>query len=359
MLIAEVDIKPCIMPKRDKEWRFALAAYSETMGWIVSITGDNGKTGYGFAQAIPHMGSCYHGVKSALDTFVPALIGKDPFAIDARLQDLDHALLENSQAKAGVDCALYDLKAQNLGVPVHELLGGKIWPTIPQLRILPIKKPSEMAVGAQRLVDQGYRYLKIKAHGNVIEDVERVRAVRKQVGPDIHLTVDANQSYDPKSAIQAIRRMEEYRIDLFEQPVPIDDFKGLELVTHSVETVIEADESARSLTDVMILASNRMVDAISIKIPKLGGLRRARAAADICATAGVKFRVGATVGSRLLAAACLHFASATPGIWYACELAQFDELLEDPFEGIEVEDGHLRVSDAPGLGVRLREGVSH
>jgi len=153
-----------------------------------------------------------------------------------------------------------------------------------------------MAVNAQRLVDEGYRYLKIKVHGRVKEDVERVSAVRQQVGPEIHLTVDANQSYDPKSAIQAIRRMEEFGIDLVEQPVPIDDFKGLELVTHSVDTIIEADESARSLKDVMTLASGRMVDAISIKIPKLGGLRRARTVADICSTAEVKFRVGAAMG---------------------------------------------------------------
>ena len=355
MLINRVEIKPCIMPNKDKTWRFALAEMSETTGWIVSIISDSGQVGYGYAQAFPYLGAAYPVVKAALDTCAPLLIGRNPFAIDARLGELDRALLGNNQAKAGIDCALHDLKARALGIPVYELLGGKVCDSVPQLRILPIKTPAEMAVGAQRLVDQGYRYLKIKVHGHITEDVESVRAIRKQVGPDIHLTIDANQSYDPKSAIKAIRRMEEFGIDLVEQPVPIDDFKGLELVTHSVETVIEADESARSLTDVLTLASNRMVDAISIKIAKLGGLRRARTAADICSTAGVKFRVGAAVGSRLLAAACVHFAAATPGIWYACELSQFNELLEDPFEGLDVSDGQIQISDAVGLGVQLRE----
>lgn len=343
------------MPKEDKNWRFALAATSETGGWIVRITSDNGQEGYGYASAVPHLGAGYGGVREALNTFIPLLVGCDPFAIDARLLELDRALHDNNQAKAGIDCALYDLKARSLGIPVYELLGGKFCDVIPQLRILPIKTPPEMAVGAQKLVDQGYRYLKIKVHGNVTEDVERIRAIRQQVGPNIHLTVDANQSYDPKSAIQAIRRMQEFGIDLVEQPVAIDDFKGLELVTRSVETIIEADESARSLDHVMRLASNRVVDAISLKISKLGGLRRARTAADICLTAGVKFRVGAAVGPRLLAAACLHFAVATPGIWYACELAEFDRLLEDPSEGLEVINGEMRVSDSPGLGIRLRE----
>lgn len=171
-------------------------------------------------------------------------MGCDPFAIDARLLELDRALHDNNQAKAGIDSALHDLRARSLGVPVYELLGGKFCDVIPQLRILPIKTPREMAVGAQKLVDQGYRYLKIKVPGNVTEDVERVRAIRQQVGPNIHLTIDTNQSYDPKSAIQAIRRMQEFGIDLVEQPVAIDDFKGLELGTRSVETIIEADKSA-------------------------------------------------------------------------------------------------------------------
>ena len=354
MKIVRVDIAPCVMPKEDKEWRFALAATSETTGWIVRITSDNGPVGYGYASAVPHLGAAHSAVKAALDTFVPALVQRDPFPIEARLQDLDRILQGNNQAKAGIDCALHDIKAQALGIPVYELLGGKVQDTIPQLRILPIKTPQEMAAGAQRLVDQGYRYIKIKVSGEVGKDVERVKAIRKQVGPDIHLTIDANQSYDPKSAIRAIRRMEEFGIDLVEQPVAFDDLKGLEFVTRSVETVIEADESARSLSDVMTLASNRLVDAISIKISKLGGLRRARIAADICATAGIKFRVGAAVGPRLLAAACVHFAAATPGIWYACELAEFDRLLEDPFEGLKVLDGEIHVSDEAGYGVQLR-----
>jgi L-Ala-D/L-Glu epimerase len=354
MRIERVEIKPCIMPNKDRGWRFALATIAENMAWIVSVTGENGQTGYGYAQSFPYLGAAYETVKAALEMFGQLLVGRDAFGIDARLAELDRALLGNNQAKAGIDAALHDLKAKSLGVPVYELLGGKAVDSIPQLRILPIKTPAEMAASGRRLVEEGYRYLKIKIHGNMKEDVKRVKALRKQVGPDVHLMVDANQSYSPKGAIQAVKRMEEYGIDLIEQPVPLDDFKGLELVTHSVDTIVEADEAARSISDVMTLASNRMVDAIAIKIPKNGGLRRCKAIADICEAAGVKYRVGAAVGSQLLAATCLHFAVSIPGMWYACELAQFDELEDDPFEGIDVREGVMYVSDTPGLGVRFR-----
>jgi L-alanine-DL-glutamate epimerase-like enolase superfamily enzyme len=84
------------------------------------------------------------------------------------------------------------------------------------------------------------------------------------------------------------------------------------------------------LADVLFLVSNRIVDAISLKIPKLGGLR-----------------------NTLLAAQAAHLAASFPKLDFACELAEFDHLLDDPFEGIEVRDGTLTVPESPGSGVRL------
>jgi L-alanine-DL-glutamate epimerase-like enolase superfamily enzyme len=62
------------------------------------------------------------------------------------------------------------------------------------LRIVAIKTPAEMAANAEKLLAQGYRYFKIKVHGDVAEDVARVKAIRERVGADAHLTIDANQS---------------------------------------------------------------------------------------------------------------------------------------------------------------------
>ena len=128
---------------------------------------------------------------------------------------------------------------------------------------MPIKTPQEMAANAQKLVDKGIRYLKIKVHGDVDEDVARVRAIRKQVGDDIHLTIDANQSYETKDAITALNRMADYRIDLAEQPVHAEDYEGLALITRSVPITIEADEGAGSLREIYMIVSRRMADAVS------------------------------------------------------------------------------------------------
>ncbi|HEY4135024.1 MAG TPA: mandelate racemase/muconate lactonizing enzyme family protein [Alphaproteobacteria bacterium] len=349
--ITKVDLIFSSMPKEDPTWRFALGANPLTEGWIVCLSTADGTTGYGYANASAHLGSTVGSLKAVIDRFAPLLVGQDAFDVELVLQTLNQNLTLHNQAKGAIDSAMYDLQAKLLGLPLYKMFGGKLRTKVPVLRILAIKKPHEMAAAAQALVDKGYSYFKIKVHGDVPEDVACVKAIRKQVGDDMHLTIDANQSYNAKAAITAINRMAEFNIDLVEQPVKIDDLGGLKLVTESVPVTIEADESAGSLQEVMNLVSNRMIDAVSLKIPNLGGIRQTIAAARICEAGGVQYRFGATVGSRLLAATAMHLACALPGVNYACEFGEFDRLLNDPFEGIEIEDGHLTLPEGVGCGV--------
>jgi L-alanine-DL-glutamate epimerase-like enolase superfamily enzyme len=358
MIIREFDVTPCTMRKEDPAWRFALAASPVTEGHVVRIATEDGVEGFGYASATAHMGSIPGTLAAELALFRPLLTGRDARGIEALLMALDHSLRGAPQAKAAIDCALHDLNARALGVPLNRLFGGAVRDSVPILRILAIKAPPEMASQARKLVDRGYRYLKIKVHGEVDEDVARVAAIRAEVGPDIHLTIDANQSYSPKDAISALNRMAEQHIDLVEQPVAADDIEGLALVTQSVPVTVEADEGAGSLREVFTLVARRAVDAVSLKIPKLGGLRNTLAAARLCEAAQIRYRLGAAVGSRLLAAHALHLACALPGVDYACELGEFDRLLDDPFTGLEVERGMLRLPAGPGAGVHLRAADS-
>lgn len=352
MIIREFDITPCTMRKEDPTWRFALAASPVTSGQVLRIATDDGHEGFGYASGTAHMGSTPETLKAELELFRSIVVGQDPRNIEAILVALDGRLRGAPQAKAAIDCALHEVVARSLNISLNALLGGQVRDSVPILRILAIKTPAEMAEAGQKLVDKGYRYLKIKVHGHVEEDVARVAAIRKQVGDDVHLTIDANQSYTPKDAIAALNRMAEYRIDLCEQPVDAEDFEGLALVTRSAPVTVEADESAGSLREIFQLVSKRAVDAVSLKIPKLGGLRNAIAAARLCEAAHIKYRLGAAVGSRLLAAQALHLACALPGVDYACELGEFDRLLDDPFEGIELSNGVLKLPAGPGSGVR-------
>lgn len=352
--IAKVRIDPCMMPKDDPEWKFALAANPMSEGWIVTVIAEDGTCGYGYASSMPHYGAPTEAVRANLEGFSKELKGADSRSIAQILHKLDRLVVGNNQAKSAIDCALHDLQARRFGVPLCELFGGAMRSEFASLRILPIKSPADMAANARKLMQKGVRHFKIKVHGDVAEDVARVAAIREECGPDVGLTIDANQSYTPKDAIRAITAMAAHGIALAEQPVAANDLRGLKLVTDSVPVVVEADEAADSLDQVFALVQGRMVDAVSLKITKLGGLRNTVAAARICETGNVRYRIGAHVGSRLLAACAIHMAAALPGIWYACELTEFDRLLDDPFEGLEVENGIVRLPTAPGSGVRPR-----
>ena len=351
MKIVAFETVKSVMRKEDPTWKFALGASPVTEGHILRIADDEGFEGFGYASTTAHMGSLTGSLAAELDYLKASVVGRDGGDIEAILMVLDRAMRGAPQAKAAIDCALHDLLARRLGVPLHGLLGGKVRDSVPILRILAIKTPAEMAVQARKLVDGGYRYLKIKVHGEVAEDIARVAAIRKEVGDDVHLTIDANQSYSPKDAIAALNGMAKYNLDLAEQPVPVEDFEGLALVTRSVPVTIEADEAAGSIREIYQLVTRRAVDAVSLKIPKLGGLRNTIAAARICEAGEIKYRLGAAVGSRLLAAQGLHLACALRDVDYACELGEFARLLDDPFEGLEVKDGRLMLPTGVGSGV--------
>lgn len=355
MQIDGFDAYPIEMPLHDKDWTFALATVSSARGWCVRVRAGD-VFGYGYAPAVPHMGSTFEGLPIEITRFRPLVVGHDAHDIEALLKRLDRTLLGAHQAKAAIDCAIHDLIARSNGQPLFQLLGGRMRSSVPVLRILAIKTPAEMADKAAELFAEGYRYFKIKVHGDIDDDVERVRAIRKRLGREAHLTIDANQSYRAKDAIQAINKMAEFGLDLVEQPVPRNDVEGLKLVTRSTSVTIEADEGAGTLDEIARLVGEHVVDAVSLKVPKLGGLRNALAAARICESGGVRCRVGAHVGTRLLNAHALHLACALPELDYACELGEFARMDGDPFEGIEVVNGSVTLPSGPGAGVVLRPG---
>jgi L-alanine-DL-glutamate epimerase-like enolase superfamily enzyme len=175
------------------------------------------------------------------------------------------------------------------------------------------------------------------------------------VGPDIGLTLDANQGWGKaKVAIEAMRRIEEFDPALIEQPVLAEDFEGMREVTRAIATVVEADESARDLHDIFRLAQTRSVDAVSLKTPKFGGPRKVKAASAICAAANLRCRMGMGGSNRLNAAVDMHLIASTPNIDYACEVGEFTRMEYDATDGVEIVDGTLTVPERPGHGAFVR-----
>lgn len=352
MRVAAVRIAKISLRKDDPTWRFALGGTPASDGFLVSVETEDGVQGFGSCAAATYYGVPRGGLADALELFGSALVGLDAADIAGAHAAMDRALKGHERAKASVDMALHDVVGKSLGVPVSTLLGGRTRELAPAIRILALKAPDAVAAGAAAHVAAGYRYLKIKLEGAVEVDVARVHAVRERVGPDVVLTADANQSYRPKDAIRALRRMEADGLTLIEQPVAASDLRGMRAVREAVSVLVEADEAANTLDEIARLLDAQAVDAINLKVTHVGGLRRAQAAVALCDSAGVRCRLGGgTVGSQLLAAATLHLYAATPSLGDPSEVAEWARLAADPAAGLLVDAGSVAVPATPGLGL--------
>jgi L-alanine-DL-glutamate epimerase-like enolase superfamily enzyme len=251
-----------------------------------------------------------------------------------------------------LDTALYDALAKSVRVPLFLFLGGLYRSEIRVIKMVSVGNPDEMAEEA-RTVAGGGLALKLKMSGRIDQDLPRVARVRQAVGDGVFIKVDANEAYDAKTAIRLAKGLADNGVEIFEQPVPRDQFDALREVKQYAAVKIEADQSARSLADVYTLIKNRAIDAVNTSIQKVGGIQEVRKIADLCELNGIRCALSNTAGSMVGDAAAVHLAASTPGISPLCELGEFEVITGDPFSGLSVEKGTIAVPEGDGLGVRL------
>lgn len=351
--IRDVRVSRVVMPKEDPTWRFALGARAESVGIILEMEDADGIVGLGFASEVPHLGYDIDVMEAVVRSRVPSILS-------ARV--LDRRTLVGSPWKQELPApvrSLFDMAWQDrlgkiTGVPLYRLLGGAEDVTLRVNRILALKSADEMAAVAAGLATEGYDHFKIKVENRPMSlDIARVAAIRDAVGESAVLTVDANQSYTAKEAVTFGQAIHKFGVQVFEQPVARGDIAALRWVRERSDLTVEADESADSLESVVAMLRAEAVDAISLKLSKLGGIDALLLAANLCAAHGVGSRIGAHVGSRIMNAAAVHAAAALPQIEPFAELGEFARLTNDVATGLEVVDGGISVPVGPGLGVSL------
>ena len=330
---------------------------------IVTVETDDGITGVGEAATdIGFFGEPLEEVKFAVDRYLgPRLIGRDPFDREEILNALDYP--GNTCARSGIDLALHDLLGKALGIPVYDLIGGCCRDKVLVAVEIAGGPPDGMAEFCAGLADQGVRAFKPKVGGNPDDDAVRLKAIRDAVGAGISIRADANQGYTPKEAVRLCRLAEKYDVglELLEQPVPAWDLEGMALVRQSVDTLIEADESAYSIHDVMKIIRLGAADVINIKVAKAGGLYNAKKIAALAEAAGLGCVIGTEFGLGIKVAAKLHLAASTRSILNAVEFTEImlhDNLAASPLDRqlmLPLREGCLSVPAGPGLGVQLDE----
>ena len=350
-------------------------------GWIsartvdvLKIETDEGITGWGEG----YVGAGGGFVKQH---FGDMLIGADPLNRNALWQQMFARVYNGNNAGgfagsaiSAVDTALWDIAGKASGMSVSELLGGRIRDKVAVyatgLYYTEGEFPTRLLDEATMYVELGFKGMKTKVGGlPIAEDVRRVAAIRKTIGDDIRLMVDANQAYSAAAAIHIGQRLSDLNIGWFEEPVNAKDVEGYLQVKSAVAMPVAGGENLRTRYEFKDFFARRAYDIAQPDVVNAGGITEMR---NIVMTANAYgIQVNPHVwGSPIMIAASLHIAATIPPCPPAHEprpyeqepVMEFDRTPSGIREGLVAEpfdqqDGFVSVPTAPGLGIEVDEAA--
>lgn len=313
----------------------------------------------GFGECSPYMPINGESQESCFITgqyFAKALKGKNPLAIKECIALMDTIIYGNSSIKSAFDMALYDIASQQAGLPLYKFIGGENNKIIVTDYTVSIGEPEKMAADALKIKAAGYPAIKVKLGKDGKKDVERIRTIRKAVGDEIPVRIDANQGWKVKEAIETLNALNEFNIQHCEEPIARWKFMKLKKVKAASPIPIMADECCGDDHDAERLIALGACDYMNIKLGKSGGLFKALKMARMAEAAGIHLQVGAMLESRLAMTAFAHYALCSPVIQHF----DFDTALmfsEDPVTGgiVYENNGVIKVPEVPGLGASISQ----
>jgi D-arabinonate dehydratase len=322
--------------------------------FFVHIKTDEAVEGLGVGTSAP-------GVDQVVETgFRDLLVGRDPFDIERLWNDMFWRGRQfGSQgiaayALSAVDIGLWDLKAKALGLPLYRLLGAYTdavpmygsggWVNLGM---------EELVADAAAFVDQGIKRVKIRVARDrgafEREDIERVAAVRRAIGDDVALYIDANNGYYPKQAIYMAKEFEQYHVGFFEEPVLAQDVGGLAQIRNAIDIPLATGEQEYSKLGFRELISAGAVDIVQPDVATVGGVTEWMKVAHMAEAFNIP------VAPHLVQLVHLHLACATPNLKVVEYMKVAEEADREWYTDIpRHKDGMLSpFPDRPGLGLEL------
>ena len=341
---------------------------------LVKIETDEGISGWGEGWGGEHI------IESTLK---PVIMGKNPFQREKLWSEmfnaLNNALLYlglGGSAVSAVDIALWDIVGKKLGVPISDLLGGKVKDKVQTYAtgLYYTKKDfkeevSERIKEASRYEKKGFNAMKIKVGAlDLEEDLERVRQVKNSLSNKTRLMVDANQAYDLRTAKYVSDRLSEMDIFFFEEPLMGLDVHGYKELVRYSKIRISGGESLRTRYQFLDFINSHGFDIIQPDVGNVGGITEFKQVQSLAYANGIHVYPHVW-GTSVMIAASLHLAStftnlpnsSSPKQFVQEPIMEFDQS-ENPIRyAIEKSnsfnfiEGYLEVPNSPGLGVEIDE----
>ena len=310
-------------------------------------------------------------VAGFIEALTPSLIGEDPF----RSEHLWQVMLRcgffpggriGAAAISAIDIALWDIKGKALGVPVYELLGGRVRDRVVAYPHVPDDTVENMVELARQRVADGWQFVRfnLPSREDILEPrvavrdgTELVAALREAVGPEIGLIIDVHTRLDPTDAVALCRNLEPLNPYFVEDPVRCENPAAIGRLRQHVATPIAMGEQWATKWEFREAIENDWIDFARIDLCIAGGFTESRKIAGWCETHYTPIAPHNPLGP-VSTAACVHLDFATTN-FAVQECARVPgEVLPELFPvQVPFESGHFLPPTAPGLGIEFDESA--
>ncbi|NNN09939.1 MAG: mandelate racemase/muconate lactonizing enzyme family protein [Acidimicrobiaceae bacterium] len=321
---------------------------------VVRVTTESGVEGFG--EVCP-LGPNYlpgyaHGAPSVIREFARALIGLDVENLGLINQTMDAALSGHGYAKSPVDIACWDAFGKLVGQPVYTLLGGRRNDDLPLYVAIPLDSTEEMVKHVVARKAEGTRRFQLKVGADPHDDATRVTAIVDATDANDFVVADANCGWRLQDAVIAARLLNDLDRVFLEQPC-----RTLEeclIVRERTSLPMILDEVIVDPQALLRAYDAKAMEAINLKVSRVGGLSKARFMRDLCEALGVRMTIEDTWGGDMTTAAVSHLAASTDSDLLFAASYMNDWVLEHT-AGYSPRSHNGRGSisgvDAPGLGI--------
>jgi galactonate dehydratase len=314
-------------------------------------------------------------VAEVLRSFSGDLLGQDPFRIEHLWQVMFRGGFfpggpVQTTAVSAVDTALWDIKAKALGVPVFELLGGRVRDRVVCYPHVSYNGDLDALVAnCKEKVDEGWKFVRWSVEDPAGTDlleptravqagIAGVRAVREALGDEVEILLDVHTRLDPPASLQLCRGVEEFRPFFVEDPLRSENPASLRNLRQHTSVPLAVGEQFTGKWAFREVIEEELLDYCRLDVSLCGGLTEARKIAGWCETHYIALAPHNPLGP-VNTAASLHLCLAT-ALVAVQELPRVPGLvLADVFNTqLAFEDGYLTIPDVPGLGVEIDEAVA-
>ena len=318
---------------------------------VVELLTDNGLAGYG--EVCP-LGPFYlpafgPGARAGIGELSATLLGQDPTAIGPINRLMDRALLGHPYVKSAIDMACWDLLGKVTGKSVCDLMGGKFGDSVALYRAISQRPTDEMAENVAAHRADGYTKFQLKVGGRPSDDIDRIHAVADILSDGEVLVADANTGWrvdDAARVVNAVRDRDVY----IEQPCR--SYEHCLTVRRRTSLPFILDENITGIEALLRGHADGAMDVINLKISKVGGLTRARQVRDLCVTLNIPMTIEDSWGGDIITAAIAHLAHSTPeSLRFSATDFNSYVTVRNATGAPTREAGHMKASDAPGLGI--------